>query len=83
MKHAPWREVRTRDVVAPGVTKVEERIIVAHIWPPVVAESARANFETLAKLLAFIKSAQPRGWHECRPNSEIGLKNPSFVRRES
>jgi hypothetical protein len=31
-------------VVAPGVTKVEDRIIVAHIWPAVVAESARANF---------------------------------------
>jgi hypothetical protein len=31
-------------VVAPGVTKVEDRIIVAHKWPPVVAESARANF---------------------------------------
>ena len=44
MKHALLPGGRTRDVVALVVTKVEDRIIVAHIWPRVVAESARANF---------------------------------------
>ena len=44
MKHAPSREVERVTWSRRRVTKVEDRIIVAHIWPPVVAESARANF---------------------------------------
>ena len=44
MKHAPLPGGRTRDVVAPAITKVEDRIIVANIWLRVIAESARANF---------------------------------------
>jgi hypothetical protein len=35
---------RTRDVVAPGVIKVEDHIISPTPGPALVAESARANF---------------------------------------
>ena len=89
MKHALLPGGRTRDVVALVVTKVEDRIIVAHIWPPRGHRIRPSQFRVIltgvnarqASCIYQIRTT-PRLGTTCRPNNAIGL-NFSFVRRQS
>jgi hypothetical protein len=74
-------------VVAPGVTKVEDRIIVAHIWPPRGHRIRPSQFRAILtginarQASCLYQSAPPRAWHDVSPQQRD--RSEFLIRQET